>query len=159
MDINALVYTYVRYIYRVMYSRYITVCECLQLRSSNGVRVGMMLYVGGADSLLRVWPLDFEDFLVEARHEGPISCLAMTSSHVLGANQARYIHFASIDPAFAAFIFIYSKFFRIHSPVFFNFHLSTYYVRVHLCLLILLYMLTCLSTYLCAHFMQIVMYL
>eukprot|EP01033_Poteriospumella_lacustris_P008843 gene8843-6368_t len=32
---------------------------------------------GGRDHLLRVWPLDFNDFLLEARHEGRITCLAL----------------------------------------------------------------------------------
>lgn len=45
---------------------------------------------GGQDHLLRVWPLDFNDFLLEARHEGSITCLAMQEDKghrlVIGTN-------------------------------------------------------------------------
>lgn len=82
----------------------IVTVQCMMMGDdSNGVHNG---YVGGADSLLRVWPLDFEDFLVEARHEGPISCLAMTSSHVLGAHQARYMSYASISFMYSSIPFV-----------------------------------------------------
>lgn len=30
---------------------------------------------GGAEGLVRIWPLDFADFLIEAKHDGPIRSL------------------------------------------------------------------------------------
>jgi hypothetical protein len=30
---------------------------------------------GGGEGLVRIWPLDFADFLIEAKHDGPIRSL------------------------------------------------------------------------------------
>jgi WD repeat-containing protein 90 len=35
---------------------------------------------GGEDKRLRIWPLDFSDYLLEARHEGEITCIATSSN-------------------------------------------------------------------------------
>ena len=34
---------------------------------------------GGADNYLRVWPLDFSDYFLEAEHEGPVMSVAISS--------------------------------------------------------------------------------
>ncbi|KAJ0407556.1 hypothetical protein P43SY_006874 [Pythium insidiosum] len=34
---------------------------------------------GGADRMLRVWPLDFTDFFLEAQHESPVCCAHVSS--------------------------------------------------------------------------------
>jgi WD40 repeat protein len=49
-----------------------------QLHSSSIISFGIwngFAVTGGADSRLRIWPLTFTDFLLEARHEGPISSI------------------------------------------------------------------------------------
>lgn len=35
---------------------------------------------GGEDSFLRVWPLDFSDFFLEAQHDGAITCLSIRAN-------------------------------------------------------------------------------
>ena len=34
---------------------------------------------GGADSIFRIWPMDFTDFLLEAYHESPVTCVEAAS--------------------------------------------------------------------------------
>jgi len=35
---------------------------------------------GGADQRLRIWPLDFAEFLIEAKHEGALVCLDLSGA-------------------------------------------------------------------------------
>ena len=35
--------------------------------------------IGGEDSYLRVWPLDFQEFFMEAQHEGPVSAVDISN--------------------------------------------------------------------------------
>ncbi len=41
--------------------------------SSFLIHNGYAVTGGADDSRLRVWPLDFSDYLLEAHHEGPVS--------------------------------------------------------------------------------------
>ena len=48
--------------------------KCVRLSPSSN----QMLATGGVDGFLRLWPLDFSDYLLEAAHDGGVEGVALS---------------------------------------------------------------------------------